>query len=620
MSANAGAIRAGRAFVELFADDSKLVRGLKVAEDHLKGFGKRVQEIGLGFAAFGAGLLTPLIASAKIFAEMGDGLDEMSQRTGITVESLSQLRSGVELAGSDMAGFETAIRKMQRTLTDAANGSQSAQESLAALGVDVKAIAALSPEQQFLALADAISKIEDPTARAAAAVELFGRSGTAILPLIEEGAQGVVDGMADAARRGQTVTAEQAHQAAELADGWQHLTDSLKTVAVTIGSQLAPALVDVSQTIVAVVRTVRDWLDANSTIVPLIARLGVTCVALGSAIAAVGIASKTAAVGIGIMRSAIAAMNVAIAILTAHPIVAVLTAIAAAIAAIAISQTDWSKVFDTNGLATTVGELKRHFGEIENSFKRLKGEQAKAAIQSQLENLQDQLDPIKQEADALRAEKKAIRDRTGAPGQDVRDFQKDALREMAIDKRLKELAPVEKELTAQTAKLEERLQKLREEEAKAAEAARNKIVRAPEPEFDSTAEAFKAAEEAAKAQEDAAKREMEDRKSAPNEFSPRLKPGEENNLNRVFEAELDAAAQLKEAADAATEFAQGRGPETLAAGTQEAALALLQHDAESAADRRHKQNLEVIKAQEKTLKNIDKHLEKSTVLDTANIA
>lgn len=619
MATNSGAIRAGRAFVELFADDSKLVRGLKVAEDHLKGFGKRVQEIGLGFAAFGAGLLTPLIASAKIFAEMGDGLEEMSQRTGITVESLSQLRSGVELAGSDLNGFETAIRKMQRTLTDAAGGSKSAQDALSALGVDVANISKLSPEEQFLAIADAISKIEDPTARAAAAVEVFGRSGTSLLPLIEEGAQGVVDGMADAASRGKTITAEQAKQAAELADGWGHLTDSLKMTAVTIGSELAPALVDTSKWMISVIQATRDWLSANSTIVPLIARLGVTCVALGSAIAAVGIASKTAAVGVGILRSAVAAFNVAAAFLLANPVAAVITAIAAAIAAVAVSVIDWGKVFGTDQLNSTAQQLDRSFREIVKSFDRLQGKQRELALSGQLNTTNDKLDILGEDKAALNKERSDIL-RRSATGLGTREEeQRDAKRLEAINKELADLAQAEKELTRQSNLLERKLLELRDAEEKAA-AANAKAPSAPEPEFDSTAEAFKAAEEAAKAQEDAAKRELEDRKSAPNEFSPRLKPGQEDALSRVFDAELDAAAQLKEAADAATEFADGRGPETLQAGTQEAALALLQHDAENAADRRHKQNLEVIKAQQKTLQSIDKHLEKSTVLDTANIA
>ncbi|MEY3458647.1 MAG: hypothetical protein RL215_1804, partial [Planctomycetota bacterium] len=43
MAANAQAIRAGRAFVELFADDTKLVRGLRAAERKLQAFGAGVQ-------------------------------------------------------------------------------------------------------------------------------------------------------------------------------------------------------------------------------------------------------------------------------------------------------------------------------------------------------------------------------------------------------------------------------------------------------------------------------------------------------------------------------------------------------------------------------------------------
>ena len=49
-----GAIRAGRAFVELFADDSKLVRGSKRASAKLKAFGESVRNMGLKLAGLGA--------------------------------------------------------------------------------------------------------------------------------------------------------------------------------------------------------------------------------------------------------------------------------------------------------------------------------------------------------------------------------------------------------------------------------------------------------------------------------------------------------------------------------------------------------------------------------------
>ena len=48
------AIRAGRAFVELFTDDSKLVRGLRAAAKKLKAFGASIRNLGLEMAGLGS--------------------------------------------------------------------------------------------------------------------------------------------------------------------------------------------------------------------------------------------------------------------------------------------------------------------------------------------------------------------------------------------------------------------------------------------------------------------------------------------------------------------------------------------------------------------------------------
>lgn len=55
-------IRAGRAFVELFADDKRLVRGLRRAQAKLQAFGAAVRGMGLRVAAAGAAMLAPLAA------------------------------------------------------------------------------------------------------------------------------------------------------------------------------------------------------------------------------------------------------------------------------------------------------------------------------------------------------------------------------------------------------------------------------------------------------------------------------------------------------------------------------------------------------------------------------
>jgi len=76
--AQVGAIRAGRAFVELFVTDNKLVRGLKQASARLKAFGTAIGDMGSRMARFGALALAPLAASAKVFADMGSDLVDAS--------------------------------------------------------------------------------------------------------------------------------------------------------------------------------------------------------------------------------------------------------------------------------------------------------------------------------------------------------------------------------------------------------------------------------------------------------------------------------------------------------------------------------------------------------------
>lgn len=109
--AGAKGIRAGRAFVELFADDSRLVRGLKSAQAKLKAFGSGVGQMGTKMLAAGAAMAAPLGAGLKTFADFETNMSnvatlldepakhidgfkkairEMSMSTGQTTEDLSK--------------------------------------------------------------------------------------------------------------------------------------------------------------------------------------------------------------------------------------------------------------------------------------------------------------------------------------------------------------------------------------------------------------------------------------------------------------------------------------------------------------------------------------------------
>src|SRR5512133_3006131 len=110
--ATANGIRAGRAFVELFADDSKLARGLKNAQKKLEAFGSGIRHIGTRMMAAGGAVTAPLVAAAKAWADAGANLALMSARTGIGVEALSALSYAAEVTGTSLEDMETGLRKM----------------------------------------------------------------------------------------------------------------------------------------------------------------------------------------------------------------------------------------------------------------------------------------------------------------------------------------------------------------------------------------------------------------------------------------------------------------------------------------------------------------------------
>ena len=90
-------IRAGRAFVELGVSD-KLTAGLRRAQRRLAAFGESLRGIGLRIAGIGAAAITGLLGAVRGFTGLGDTLDKMSKRTGVSVEAL--LSSGRRLRPS----------------------------------------------------------------------------------------------------------------------------------------------------------------------------------------------------------------------------------------------------------------------------------------------------------------------------------------------------------------------------------------------------------------------------------------------------------------------------------------------------------------------------------------
>jgi hypothetical protein len=282
--ASATGIRAGAAFIELSVSDSKLIKGLQAASRKLQSFGAGLRNVGMRMMAIGAGIVTPLLACAKSFATMGDQLDKMSIRTGVSVESLSELGYAAELSGASLEDVETGVRNMQRTLAGAAAGSESAAEALAKVGLSAEQLKAFSPDQQFMVIGKRLDEISDPAQRAAAAMKIFGRSGTTLIPMME----GLAEARAEAKRLGVVMSTEDARAAATFNDALDRIRASLRSLVVTVGAALAPILTKIAEKIVGLVGAFRDWLAQNKGLVVSILKIGAIIFAAGAAFTVLG--------------------------------------------------------------------------------------------------------------------------------------------------------------------------------------------------------------------------------------------------------------------------------------------------------------------------------------------
>lgn len=300
--ASSQGIRAGKAFVELFADDTKLVRGLKAAEKRLKAFGAGVQSIGTKLFGLGAAAVAPLLATTNVFADMGDQLAKMSARTGISVEALSELGYAAEQSGADLETLEGGVRKMQKFLVEAAQGSKGAGDTLSKLGLRLSDLGRLTPDQQFELLADRISKIQDPAIRAATAMEVFGKTGTSLLPLMQDGAKGIEALKQQARDLGLVISTEDAKAAETFGDTLDDLWKVIKSGVFAIGAALAPLLQDLATSAIRVAKVTADWVRQNKGLIVTIFKIaagvaaaGAVLVVLGTLISGVGAAFGVAA-------------------------------------------------------------------------------------------------------------------------------------------------------------------------------------------------------------------------------------------------------------------------------------------------------------------------------------
>lgn len=249
-------------------------------ERHVSRAGAAIKTVFVGMlGAFAVGQIADL---AKRGLDYASSLGEVAAQLGVTTRALQEYRYAASQAGIEQGEMDQALAQLTRRLGDAANGAKEPAGALARLGISVRdANGQVRDAGETIPLiAEALKGISSPAERAALLVDLFGKSGQKLAPLLAGGAAGV-NSLRDAAQKlGIVLSDSQINKADEAAD---KLT-ALKQV---MEARIAGAAADNVDSILALVdgltalivaaggaaKAIQDFIRQGRTAAPTIAEM-----------------------------------------------------------------------------------------------------------------------------------------------------------------------------------------------------------------------------------------------------------------------------------------------------------------------------------------------------------
>jgi hypothetical protein len=203
---------------------------------------------GVGAAVVGLGLLI------QKSIETADQFNDLSMKTGMSTEALSTLDYALQLSGGNTELLEITMRKFNNTIDATYQLTNDQTSAFNRLGISVKNNDGTlkDNEQLLLEVADKFSLMEDGSTKAALATDLFGKSGTALIPMLNEGKVGLAAMQEEARRLGLEIDSNTARRADEFNDNLTRLEGAVSGVGLRIADQLMPALIGVSSSLVTV--------------------------------------------------------------------------------------------------------------------------------------------------------------------------------------------------------------------------------------------------------------------------------------------------------------------------------------------------------------------------------
>jgi len=200
--------------------------------------------IGAGGGVLGLLGGAALTSTVKAAVDDLDRLNDSVERLGISAEDLSALNFAGKMNGVDADEMAEALKKLSVKMQEAASGGKEAGALFADLGVKVTDSSGKlkSADAVFSEIAETFAGLEDGAGKTALAVDTFGKSGAKLVPVLNNGADGLARMRKEGQELGAVIDGKLAKQAADFADNLDRLSVVSAAAGRAIAAELLPSL------------------------------------------------------------------------------------------------------------------------------------------------------------------------------------------------------------------------------------------------------------------------------------------------------------------------------------------------------------------------------------------
>ncbi len=240
-----------KAGMEAFSKMVEGAGGLSGATDTL---GTRFKELGQQIFFWGnninmatglaKGAFDTLLGSSLRYA---DTVQQISIQTGIGSTALQEFGFAADQLESSFSDVSTGLRFLSRNIGGALQGSKEMAAAFTRVGISAQELKSLSIDQIFLRVSDAFASGLVPQAeKARVAMELFGRGGISLVPMLEAGSNAIKGFGTEASAMGRVLTEDTILAFDRLGDNVKALEAAWEGAKNSIASALLPSLIDLT--------------------------------------------------------------------------------------------------------------------------------------------------------------------------------------------------------------------------------------------------------------------------------------------------------------------------------------------------------------------------------------